>query len=479
MGPDPALDDAVRLEAALAAAPDVRAAASAVVDHLAQDERLLPSLYLERSGRLRCQAVHGYWQIRDGMPASAGVIGRTWATGEPSVELDISQTEHYLEAASGIAAEICHPIAFAGRTVGALNVESRGPLGGSDDDLVRRCAAAFARRLEQLGGPPPATPAERLAAWATRLSALGDADEIERELLEAARDLGAMDSALLLGRGPLRGAAPKRAVGPLAPALYALSTAAVASVEAFVAAGTSLYTVDEPHGGTATGLGPLREAGAEALVAVELGTGDARIGTLVVANAAPHVPTTDDVALLELLAMHGASALRVAAALDELRERAATDPLTGLGHHATFHEALRRARERTGGGDGDHGPRIAVLLCDVDGFKAVNDGQGHQAGDRVLRQAAGALSGALRRGDELFRIGGDEFAALVTVADEGEALDAGRRLRAAAASSGSITVSIGIALPFPEEPDAGLLARADRALYAVKRAGRDGVALDP
>jgi diguanylate cyclase (GGDEF)-like protein len=170
------------------------------------------------------------------------------------------------------------------------------------------------------------------------------------------------------------------------------------------------------------------------------------------------------------LAAHAASCLRTADAIAELRERAASDPLTGLGHHATFHEALAAARASD--------TKVAVLLIDVDGFKAINDSKGHQAGDRVLREISAVLTGALRRGDELFRIGGDEFAALISVTSPDEAMEAGRRLCDAAATAGSVTVSIGIALPVAGEADTSVLARADRALYAVKQSGRDGVEID-
>jgi diguanylate cyclase (GGDEF)-like protein len=177
----------------------------------------------------------------------------------------------------------------------------------------------------------------------------------------------------------------------------------------------------------------------------------------------------DDLDLLELLAAHAATCLRSADVVRSLRERAATDPLTGLGHHATFHDQLAHVHRR---------PSTAVILVDVDGFKRLNDIFGHQHGDRVLREIAAALGGALRRGDTLFRIGGDEFAALLAVSDPDEALEAGARLRAAVTDANlGVTVSIGVAVPHEGESDAALLARADSALYRVKRAGRDGVAL--
>jgi diguanylate cyclase (GGDEF)-like protein len=197
----------------------------------------------------------------------------------------------------------------------------------------------------------------------------------------------------------------------------------------------------------------------------------ARRGLLLLADRQARRPPTELVELLELLAAQTAAALRTAAALSELRTRATTDPLTGLGHHGTFHDALAAARSA--------GEPLALLLADVDGFKTINDTRGHQAGDRVLRATAAALSGAMRRGDAVFRIGGDEFAALVRAADAHEAFAAGARLRAAAAVVPDVTVSVGVALPAPDEPDATLIARADAALYRVKGAGRDGVALAP
>jgi len=96
----------------------------------------------------------------------------------------------------------------------------------------------------------------------------------------------------------------------------------------------------------------------------------------------------------------------------------------------------------------------------------------------VLRAVARALGGALRRGDRLFRVGGDEFAALLLVEHEAEALEVGDRLHEAVnAAALGVTVSIGVAVPHEDEDDGSVLARADRALYRVKADGRDGVAL--
>jgi diguanylate cyclase (GGDEF)-like protein len=189
----------------------------------------------------------------------------------------------------------------------------------------------------------------------------------------------------------------------------------------------------------------------------------------VLASDEPAIVGTDDVELLEQLATHGAACLRTAELMGSLRERAETDPLTGLGHHATFHEALASSHRR---------PSTAVVVCDIDGFKALNDTYGHGHGDRILCGLADAMSSSLRRGDRLFRIGGDEFAALLAVESRDQALGAANRLRDAVLEARlGVTVSVGVAVPHAGETDVAVLARADRALYSVKEAGRDGVAL--
>jgi diguanylate cyclase (GGDEF)-like protein len=459
------------LNAALDGAPDVKAASEVLVDSLARVDGLLPSLWLERAGRLRCQAVRGYWQIRDGLLPSSGLIGRTFSTGEPAIELDVRATSDYLEAAPDVVSELCVPIRLGTRIVGCLNVESATrPTPELADELVW-CAQAYAACLARVGGPPTSSPAERLVVHAVRLAGLTDPREIERQVIEAACDVSGMESALLLARNPATGGWIAVAyTGTLGSTLATDDDHGVwAVVEGFIQGGTSCYTIDPrneaPHGSPA-----LQAAGAQALIALPIGgTGPAR-SMLVVADPTPLMPATEEVELLELLAAQAATCLRTVDAVAELRQQASTDPLTGLGHHASFHEALAGARTA--------GSAVAVLLADIDGFKAINDTKGHQAGDRILREIASALSAGLRRGDDLFRVGGDEFAALISVARRDEALEAGRRLRAAAAATGTVTVSIGIAIPRSSESDASVLTRADRALYSVKQSGRDGVAID-
>jgi two-component system cell cycle response regulator len=125
-----------------------------------------------------------------------------------------------------------------------------------------------------------------------------------------------------------------------------------------------------------------------------------------------------------------------------------------------------------------HRRPLAVAMVDLDGFKAVNDRHGHDAGDRVLVAAAEALQRALRTEDVLGRLGGEEFLAVLPDTDAEAAASAAERLRAAVAGAGGpvpVTASVGWAvLTGAEEPD-DLVRRADTALYAAKAEGRDRV----
>jgi diguanylate cyclase (GGDEF)-like protein len=120
---------------------------------------------------------------------------------------------------------------------------------------------------------------------------------------------------------------------------------------------------------------------------------------------------------------------------------------------------------------------MAVALMDLDHFKAYNDAHGHPAGDAALRLAATGWRGRLRAGDLLARLGGEEFAVLLPGASPEDAYAALEHLRRA--TPPGLTVSIGFAGHVPGDTGESLLARADAALYAAKRAGRDRVHASP
>jgi diguanylate cyclase (GGDEF)-like protein/PAS domain S-box-containing protein len=157
----------------------------------------------------------------------------------------------------------------------------------------------------------------------------------------------------------------------------------------------------------------------------------------------------------------------------QVQQLADHDALTGLLNRRRFDDELRRERARVRRSGG----RSAVLLLDLDGFKAVNDRHGHAAGDRLLKRIAGALRSELREVDVVARIGGDEFAVLLPDADPAGARATAEKLERAVARNGRVadsrvTASVGVAPVDPDQPADRSLAAADRAMYERKRAAR-------
>ncbi|MFN7521410.1 MAG: diguanylate cyclase [Lysobacteraceae bacterium] len=166
-----------------------------------------------------------------------------------------------------------------------------------------------------------------------------------------------------------------------------------------------------------------------------------------------------------------------------LRLLAMTDPLTGLANrrHTDYrgNEAFKMARLT--------GRPFCVLAIDIDHFKAVNDTHGHAVGDTVLQRVGRECQRTLRQNDLIGRIGGEEFAGLLPVTAEQAARQVAERLRAGVESLDlddvalglRVTISIGVARMRETDPDfAGVLARADAALYRAKQGGRNRVVSD-
>lgn len=457
------------LDRELRTARDIQSAAQTLMDYLVDIGLPLPSLYIERGGRLRCLAVHGYWQVHDGLPPSAGVIGATYSAGTP-IQTQPEQSTDYIQAAPDVAFEIAVPLHAGGRVIGVLNVESPVALPPGCLDVLTDCGQRFVARVEALGGMPPESSAQRLIRHVTRLSQLDSVEQIEQQTLAAATDLVAMSSAFMAR--PDAAGTPRIVAshGPLARPFAVMAQTDLEAIASWVASGTSCYTMGDPSWTGFAGHEGLRAAGVATVIVIPLAAGGTQLGLLIVADAERMLPETDDVERLELLATQAASGLLTAAAMTELRARAARDPLTGLGHSASFQAALGRARQVPD-------QQLGVLMIDIDGFKAINDTRGHLAGDEVLVDMSHALAAALREGDNLYRVGGDEFAAVLEVSDADDAVNVAKRLCSAAAATGIATASVGVALAQPGESDEELMQRADMALYEVKAGGRANVKL--
>jgi diguanylate cyclase (GGDEF)-like protein len=162
--------------------------------------------------------------------------------------------------------------------------------------------------------------------------------------------------------------------------------------------------------------------------------------------------------------------------LSDARAQAASDPLTGLGNHRSFHSRIRS--ETAAAGDGNK--KVSLILFDIDNFKAINDSEGHLAGDEMLRRLTRVLGEVVPVSD-VYRYGGDEFAVVCAGLDQKEASALAGELRAAVddgagSENRKLTISLGVAT-FPDLAASAeeLVYRADMAMYWAKSTGKNRV----
>lgn len=191
--------------------------------------------------------------------------------------------------------------------------------------------------------------------------------------------------------------------------------------------------------------------------------GDKAVGVLFVGWAGKVVPDGPLVAVASLLAREIAAVVARKDVIDQLTDEALTDPLTELPN--------RRAWDGQIGAAMTDGHPVAVAMLDIDRFKQFNDSYGHPAGDRLLRETAAAWRAEIRAEDLLARLGGEEFALLLTGRDTPSVAALVERLRHSMPAQQ--TVSAGIAVRNDGETPEQLLNRADQALYEAKASGRD------
>jgi diguanylate cyclase (GGDEF)-like protein len=229
---------------------------------------------------------------------------------------------------------------------------------------------------------------------------------------------------------------------------------------------------DFPYRSELNGRGP--HAWARHWLIVPLVERDRRIGVIWVDDPRDRLlPTHARLQALRLFANQAVTAVHAAKQAAQLRHEALHDALTGLSNRRAFRARLEREIEGRAG--------FALLLCDLDNLKTVNDTRGHDAGDKALQLLADGLRSQLRRSDEAYRIGGDEFSVVLPQASRLDAERVMRRLRDAVASSvppagDPIEASFGIAVFEPGDDPERVVARADGALYAAKRRRAESVA---
>jgi len=221
-----------------------------------------------------------------------------------------------------------------------------------------------------------------------------------------------------------------------------------------------------------------RLRGIASLKVIPLRTAQKVLGAVVLGARRPGAYDAEAVRQLEVVAMQAAESIYRARLFEQTERLATSDGLTGLTNHRTFQARLDEhlaCAQR-------YGKKLALILCDIDHFKSVNDTHGHPAGDVVLRGVAKTLVTEARATDVVARYGGEEFAVVMPETDAAGALVIAERIRervkALAFDTGrgklSVTLSLGVAA-FPDHAakKGELVERADACLYHAKRHGRD------
>jgi diguanylate cyclase (GGDEF)-like protein len=209
------------------------------------------------------------------------------------------------------------------------------------------------------------------------------------------------------------------------------------------------------------------------------------IGSLHLGSRDPErYDTSSGTKFLDRLAAIAAIAIESMLNRERLRRAGMTDGLTGVHNRRYFdHRSLIEFSQAV-----RHRYPLACLFLDIDHFKAINDSQGHPAGDEVLRQVGGLILRSLRTGDLAARYGGEEFCLLLPRTDQAGAREVAERIRLMVQEAPfvtpeggtvSATLSVGLAMLAPGATSfAELLGRADRALYTAKHQGRNRTVAD-
>jgi diguanylate cyclase (GGDEF)-like protein len=212
-------------------------------------------------------------------------------------------------------------------------------------------------------------------------------------------------------------------------------------------------------------------------VAVPLPGEAAPLGLVTIfTRAADHTFSEEQISELEELATRAGPAIENARRFREARQLADLDALTSLHNRRYFHETLVREVARAHRYDRD----LALIIFDLDDFKAINDRIGHLSGDGVLAEAAERVREVVRSADIACRVGGDEFAVILPESKLGDADQLYARLQKAVSTrpvgqAGPLTISAGVAELQPDDDAIAFFQRADHALYGAKEAGKGQV----
>lgn len=436
---------------------------SAVCDHV-DSLGLLPSVYVERSGLLRCMAQRGYWQVMDGIPVGMGVLGRAYRRGRTE-HVDTSGDGEFIAAAPGLVAEVVVPVRVDGEVRAVFSVECTRPFEPGEVDEIERIGIELERALQRVGLDRSTTALHALARANAELASSQDEATVAHTAVRMACTVAGAGSAMIAlpdgdGQTTVRAAA-----GPLAAVLRRLDGARMTELAQELGGISSCMAGGDEDGHVQPLFDDIRRNGGSSLIVFPVRCDGEGPGLLFVADAMPGGLGIEVREAMELLAGAVARTLDHVRVHDALRLRAERDSLTMVGSRGAFDDALGLL-------DGDDREPVAIVLADIDRFKQVNDRLGHLAGDQVLIDTARAMLECLRQDDQLFRIGGDEFAIVLRgVVDEDTASGLADRLLSstrAHLSAVEAGLSVGVAIRHSGERMQDCMVRADRNLYDAK-----------
>lgn len=435
-------------------------------------EGALVAALVEEHGRLWVIGSRGYAMIPEGIPISAGIVGRAARTGRVQYIPDLAADPDYIELTRGMASELAVPVSVDGEVIGVVNVETTAPLPRQTPKLARPLAEALAPVLAAVRGTRvldlPAL--SRLSVYVSSLRDPDEIVEIAATSLTRALPIETSQVCLRAENGRLEIAA-SRSSGDGAPEPLSID-----AIEILRAQGAQAAVIEQLDVTTA-GVSALAGSSVRSVVLVPLRANGVELGLLVGVSRWAREIDRAQAEVASLFAAHVAASLDAAFAFGRERRSALTDPLTGLLNRRGFEIELERAL--TAAHD-DRRP-LSLWVLDFDDFKEVNDRAGHEFGDALLCEVGHVLTRVLPPGACAGRIGGDEFVVMLPDSDaDGAALVAQElreRLLGGLDEAGfPLRVSIGVATyPFDGGVGTQLLRAADQALYEAKAQGKNRV----